>query len=169
LFTLGVEYLNDGRYRSAEAAFSRVLRSDPQDGEAYSQRSLARMSLEKYEEALADSQRALELSSDDVDALRTRGAAYVALGQYERAIDALNRVPADARDAETLYLRGLAWMALDRPRWAVRDFSSAIRLDPYDAEAYFHRAQVHHTLGRLRKAEADLDRALQIDPHLGTG
>ena len=132
---------------AVEAAFARVLDSDPDDAEAYAQRAEARMGLEQYEEALEDSRRALQLSPGDIDALRTRGGAQVALGRYTQGLDDLNRVPPNERDAETHFLRGLAWLALDRPRRAVRDFTAAIRLDAEPVRAV--RACLREHLGVL--------------------
>jgi Mlc titration factor MtfA (ptsG expression regulator)/Flp pilus assembly protein TadD len=167
LFTLGVDYLNDGEYPSAEAAFSRVLEQDPNDAEAYYHRAQARLQLEEYEQALADSTRSLELSPGEPDALRTLGGARLALEDYELAIDDLTRVLAeDPDDVEAHYLRGLAFNALRKPRQAIRDFSAVVRRDPHDAEAYYHRSHAHRTLGHFKKADADLEKALQLDPHI---
>jgi tetratricopeptide (TPR) repeat protein len=167
LFTLGVDCLNEGDYASAEVAFSRVLEHDPGDAEAYYHRAQARLQLEAYEQALADSTQALELSPGEPDALRTLGGARVALEDYERALDDLNRVLAeDPDDVEARYLRGLALNALRKSRQAIRDFSAVLRRDPHDAEAYYHRSQARRMLGHFKKADADLERALQLDPQI---
>jgi Mlc titration factor MtfA (ptsG expression regulator)/predicted Zn-dependent protease len=165
LFTLAVEYCNDGRYWLAVAVATRAIRLNPRDGEAYQQRALARVKLGRYREALADCERALRRDPDDWTTYWVRGAAYLGLGEYDRAKRDLDRVlKENKRDAEALYLHGRVWTALGEPRRAVSDFVKSLVIRPLVAEVYYHSGLANRELGDLAEAEADLAKAFQLDP-----
>ena len=71
-FTLSVLYMSEGRYALAAGAASRAIEFAPEDGEAYSQRAMARVKQGRYAEALADCDEAIELDPEDFVAYRTR-------------------------------------------------------------------------------------------------
>ena len=165
LFTLAVQYFNEGRYRLAAAAATRAIRLDPRDGEAYQQRASARVKQRRYRKALADCKRALRRDPDDWTTYRVRGAAYLGLGKYEAAKCDLDLVLQEDRlDAEALYLRGRAWAALGRHRRAVSDFDKSLAVRPLVAEVYYHNGLANQKLGELDEAEANLAKAFQLDP-----
>ena len=165
LFTLAVEYFNEGRYRLAAAAATRAIRLDPRDGEAYQQRASARVKQGRYRKALADCIRSLRREPDDWTTYRVCGAAYLGLGKYEEAKRDLGFVlRQDKLDAEALYLRGRVWIALGQPRRAVSDFDKSLAVRPLVAEVYYHSGLANQELGELEDAEADLAKAFQLDP-----
>lgn len=165
LFTLAVEYFNEGRYALAAGAATRVIELDPEDGEACEHRAMARMKLGHYAAALADCNAVLQRDPDDRGAYRARGAAYVGLGQYELAKKDLDRVLAENKDdAAARYYRGRAWMGLGRPRRAVADYARSLGIRPLVAEVYYHSGLANQALGDSDEAEADLAKALQLDP-----
>jgi Mlc titration factor MtfA (ptsG expression regulator) len=82
LFILSDEYFDEGRYRLAAAAATRMIRLNRRDAEAYQQRALARVRLGRYRKALADCKRALRCDPDDWETYRVRGAAYLGLRKY---------------------------------------------------------------------------------------
>ena len=165
LFTLSVEYFDEGRYRLAAAAATRAIRLDPRDGEAYQQRASARVKQRCYRKALADCKRALRRAPDDCTTYRVRAAAYLGLGKCEAAKRDLDLVLQEDRlDAEALYLRGRVWTALGQHRRAVSDFDRSIAVRPLVAEVYYHNGLANQELGDLDEAKANLAKAFQLDP-----
>jgi tetratricopeptide (TPR) repeat protein len=165
LFTLAVEYFDEGRYRLAAAAATRAIRLDPRDGEAYQQRALARVKQRRYRKALADCKRALRRDPNDYTNYRVRGAAYLGLGKYEAAKHDLDlAIQEDKLDAEALFLRGRVWAALGQHRRAVSDFDQSLAVRPLVAEVYYHNGLANQELGDLDEANANLAKAFQLDP-----
>ncbi len=165
LFTLAVEYFDEGRYRLAAAAATRAIRLDPRDGEAFQQRALARVKQRRYRKALADCKRALRRDPDDSMTYRVRGAAYLGMCKYDKAKRDLDLVLQEDRlDAEALYLRGRVLTALGQHRQAVADFDKSIAVRPLVAEVYYHNGLANRKVGDLEEAKANLAKAFRLDP-----
>ena len=164
LYTLAVEYFDEGRYALAAGAATRLIELDPADGEARQQRAMARAKRGRFAAALADCNAAIQHDPDDLDAYRARGAVYVGCGQYESALEDLDWVLADDDDDVAYYYRGRAWMGLGQPRQALADFTKSLTIHPLVAEVYYHSGLANQALGDSDEAAADLAKAYQLDP-----
>ena len=96
-----------------------------------------------------------------------RAKAALRLGQGLRAkqdpqssIDALNRAIELSPSAPAYNHRGIAHYDLDQWDAAIKDYTSAIRLEPKDGEAYNNRAWTYYKMGRLQDGLADADKAV---------
>ncbi|MEY4394501.1 MAG: hypothetical protein RL595_1750 [Planctomycetota bacterium] len=78
-FEEGVKYLNLYELDSAVEWFSKTIKLDPENGEAYLRRGIARMGLKKYPEAIADFTKVIELNPRHAVALCNRGDAFLSL------------------------------------------------------------------------------------------
>lgn len=166
-FSLGVAYLNESRFKEAEAALSEAVRISPDDEESLLQRGIARMRLGQAAAAKADLDAALEKDPDDPDAYRARAEARLQLRDYAGAIDDCARVlRRERRDATALYLRGLAMGRTGNYSQAIRNLSSAIAANPHRAEFYADRSRLYEMIGSLRRAERDRVEAIRRDPRL---
>jgi Mlc titration factor MtfA (ptsG expression regulator)/Tfp pilus assembly protein PilF len=166
LFTLAIAYFNEERYGLAAGAATRVIRLDPDDGEAYQHRAMSRVNLRHYAAALADAEEALDCDPEDDDSYLARGAAYVGLGEFAKAKTDLDRVIKNRDDAETRYYRGRAWMGLGDPRRAAEDFARSLAASPFAAEVYYHSGLAQQALGNTDDAKAYLAKAFQLDPRV---
>jgi tetratricopeptide (TPR) repeat protein len=166
LFTLAVEYFNEERYALTAATAGKVIRLDPDDGEAYQQRAIARVKIGRYAAALVDANEALDCDPDDAESYMARGAAYVGLGDYAQAKINLDRALQGEEDAESRYYRGRAWMGLGNPRRALDDYAWSLAAHPLTAEVYYHAGLAHQALGNAADAETCLAKALQLDPQV---
>ncbi len=81
----GRQLAQGGRSEEAIAAFTEVIRLDPNCAEAYAARADAREVLGELQAAVADSSQVVRLTPDDPEAYRRRAWLYLKLDDQERA------------------------------------------------------------------------------------
>lgn len=166
-FSLGVSYLNDHRYKEADAALSEAVRLNASDEEVLLQRGIVRVRLGQAAAAIADLDAALDLAPGDEEAYRARAEAKLQLRDYPGALEDCARVLRRARrDATALYLRGMALAKTGDYSRAIRSLTSAIAADPGRAEFYADRSRLYEIIGSRARAERDRVEALRRDPSL---
>ncbi len=166
-FGQGLFALTAGRFAEALQELSIAITENPEDVEAYQQRAMAYLGLNRAEEALADAQKAVAMAPDDVESHFLRGKALMhnglcdlALADFDVVIDDNDdRGSAGSRLADAYYQRGLVRAAQDDSSAAIRDFSRAIGTVPYRAEVYEARAAAYEFLGKTREAQQDREEA----------
>ncbi|MBF2097756.1 MAG: tetratricopeptide repeat protein [Gloeomargaritaceae cyanobacterium C42_A2020_066] len=97
LYQEGKAQLDRGEVSRAVKSLTLALRESPRNDlkllfEIYSQRGLAYMRLNQYEEALADLDAALALKPDDPETLHNRGLTNLALGRAMAAREDFEKV-----------------------------------------------------------------------------
>ena len=166
-FSLGVFALGAGRFAEALEELSIAVEENPEDVEAYQQRTMAYLGLDCVEEALTDAQKAVALAPEDVESYFVHGKALMRNGLYDLAMADFDVVIDDNdehasggnRLAEAYYQRGLAWAIQKDMAAAIRDFSRAILQAPYRAEVYEARAAAYEFVGMTAKAQRDREEA----------
>lgn len=95
--------------------------------------------------------------------LNNIGIAYRQLGDLRTAISWYGRVialkPAQKDLVGAYYNRSRAYESSKQHDLAIRDFSSALELDPECIDAYFERGAIYGALGQHGLAERDLQNA----------
>ena len=166
-FGQGVFALTAGRFAEALQELNAAIEENPEDVEAYQQRAMAYLGLDRVEEALADAQKAVVLAPEDVESHFLRGKALMLNGLYDLALadfdvvidDNDDRGSAGNRLAEAYYQRGLARAIQEDMSAAIRDFSRAIGTVPYRAEVYEARAAAYESLDKTKEAQRDREEA----------
>ena len=87
----------------------------------------------------------------------------------QRAIAACTRLADDlkapgAKDAWIFINRGISYWQAGQSDAALRDYASAIRLDPADPTAYYNRARMLNGLAEYDRALADVKQAIALKP-----
>ncbi len=161
--TQGIFDLMAGRVGDAVRELSEAIQENPDDVEAYQQRALAYIALNRPEEALRDGQSAVRLAPDEVESHFARGKALMINGLLDQAIKDLSTVIDESDDsvegtkrlAEAHHQCGLAWAAQGDLRAAIKNLTRAIHNAPYRAELYDARADVYEHLDERHSAERD--------------
>jgi tetratricopeptide (TPR) repeat protein len=127
--------------------------------------ALARLG--RPEEAVRALGRCLEPGPEGLRAMaplyRARGEWRARLGEHAGAAEDYTQALAlGARDAATLAARGWAYLALDAPVLALRDFEEALRGDPASADARGGRGHAAVKLGRYSEGCRDAEEALRL-------
>jgi len=154
---------NDG----AIAAFTEVIRLDPQSVDAYCNRGCAYGQKGDWDKAIADYTEAIRLGPKNALATFGRGTAYLYKAEHDKAIiDLTEAIRVKPDYAEAYYNRGAAYNAKGQQDKAIADYTEAIRLNPKDAPTYSSRGAAYCARGEYGKAIADYKQAIDLSPNL---
>jgi tetratricopeptide (TPR) repeat protein len=117
-----------------------------------------------YREAGEALDRYLRRETSDAVACRTRGVIHLRLGRHREAVEAFGSALKLKPDADTLSLRGWAYLKLDAAQMALPDFEEALRLQPAHVQALCGRGYARVCLGYLKDGLEDAERALAAAP-----
>jgi tetratricopeptide (TPR) repeat protein len=122
----------------------------------------------RFSEAIPALERAQSLLSDKPDIISDLARGYLGANQPRRALEILAPIAAEQASWETYYLRGQAYVALDRREDAAKAFLRALSMQP-------NEASVHYAFGKLilRSSEVkgrqagvrEITKAIQLSPH----
>ncbi|MDR9401972.1 MAG: tetratricopeptide repeat protein [Halothece sp. Uz-M2-17] len=129
LLTQGHQKIAEGDYEAAITRFNEVLAMDQTNGEALTNRGLARSRLEDYQAALADYTQALTLQSEAPSVYYNRGLVQVQLEKYDQAIADFTQAIEQKPDfASAIGNRGFAYAELENYSAAIDDLEKAAQL-----------------------------------------
>lgn len=165
-FSEGVYLAGEGWLEEAVEAFGQAVADDPEDAEAWFERSLLLRELDRWEEALADAEQGLAQQPDDPTGLVARGSARVLLGDWQGGLADIERGISQHDDVVGRWCMGLAHLRLGDPRRALHQLDIAISTDPYDPQAYRLRGEIHEALGNADAAARDAAKARHLEPTL---
>lgn len=101
------------------------------------------------------------------EALASLGRLYVKEGQYGQAIQVLEKVPDDRKDANTFAMLGVAYAQLQKFGKAAEDFKMALDMDPVNVEVRRQYAEALMRSGQIAAARTELETVLKSDPKDG--
>ena len=90
-FYLGVVHHGKGLFTKAVEHYNRAIKEKPQFAEAYFNRAVAEVDLEKLQEAIEDYNQAIESRPEFVEAYVNRGNIKTRLGKLEEAVEDLDQ------------------------------------------------------------------------------
>ena len=121
------------------AACSAIVERNPRAAEAYYNRGVARMGLNRLDEALADFSKAIEFNPQDPDAWNNRGLVNDRLGRTAEALFDFSRaIEIDDFYGKGYHNRGRVYIKLGRTAEADEDLKKAARLGVKEAESYLN-------------------------------
>ncbi len=119
------------------AACGLIVAKNPRAAEAYYNRGVASLRLNRLDEALADFNKSIELNPKDPDAWTNRGLVYYRLGRTQEALFDFNKaLVLDDLNGQAYNNRGLVYLKLGRTAEAEEDLKKAARLGVPEAEDY---------------------------------
>jgi tetratricopeptide (TPR) repeat protein len=112
-FNNGIEYGSQGKDDEAIAEFSKAIKINPNDAEAYNNRGVAYKHKGNLEQAILDYNKAIEIDSNFTKAYNNRGNAYLMKGNYDQAISDYSKAievnPYYTSDDKAYYSRSVAY------------------------------------------------------------
>jgi tetratricopeptide (TPR) repeat protein len=162
-----------GRYPGALDAFDKALIAAPNLLVAHQLRGETLLELGRLAEAVAALDRYLMKGPPSALASRARGLSRAKLGNYAGAIEdysralEIGRAEGEVDDAMTLSYRGWAYLILEAPKLAFRDFDAAVQQAKSNrADSLAGRGYAQVQMGQWRPAVADAEAALKEGPPL---
>jgi len=145
--------VEDGDYEEAMIGLSRVIRQDPARFDAYLQRGRARSLHGDLEGALEDLDLYLFYFPEDDNAIYQKGMIQFSHGKYLDAIHSFNRaLHLNSGRAEYYFARGRTYAATGTTRYAEKDMSMALDLDPMNGQVWLEKGKLAQKLGKQQDA-----------------
>jgi len=140
--------LNDGAYEDAVAGLSRVIRQDPARFDAYIQRAEARSLDGDLTGAMEDMELYLTYFPSDDEAIYRKGMIQFDNRKYLDAIQSFNRaLELNKGKPEYYFARGMTYASTGTTRYADKDLSMALDLDPLNGKIWFEKGGLSEKLG----------------------
>jgi Flp pilus assembly protein TadD len=147
-YALGLE-----NYSEAIRLHQKLLTSNPGNALAHYHLGFAYGMSGRREEEIREYETAVDLGANNWDLYLNLGVAYFEQGKIENSIGSLKRGVLIAGEHYELHLElARAYTASHRLSEALREISTALRLNPNDPEVHNIRAAVFAELGDLRRA-----------------
>ncbi|WP_237228918.1 tetratricopeptide repeat protein [Rubinisphaera sp. JC750] len=144
--------------------FSDLIKNDPTNREDLYARAMVWLSIDKYDEAIADFTRRIEIKQEYRD-FNERGYCWMMKGEMDKAIQDFDMaVELAPKEASMRLNRGLAHQRAGNRNRALQDFSDAITLDASLTPAYENRGMIYLNNNDLKNAVRDFDVVIQRNP-----
>ena len=128
---------------------SRVIRQDPSRFEAYLSRAEALSMNGDINGAREDTDFYLKYFPTDDVAIYRKGRMEYLNGKYLDALQSFNRaLEINSGKPEYYYARGLTYISTGTTRFAEKDMSMALDLDPLNGEIWFEKGKLDLSLGK---------------------
>lgn len=142
-----------GNYRGAIADYDRALAMNPQFGEVYFRRGIARSLIKDWRGADADYTQAIAIAPGYTEAYLHRGSVRSTLNDWRGAKADFDVVLSLNSMSLPAYIgRGVALCELNDCKNGLKDYSRAIAIDPTAADAYNRRGFSYYRLGNRQGA-----------------
>jgi tetratricopeptide (TPR) repeat protein len=160
------------KYAEALQAFEEALRLLPDEdtwkksrpglADVYRYRAETLLQLKRFKEAIGAVDHYLKIGPPLPEVYTMRALAQANLRNYAAAVDDYTLALGLKVDAATQTLRGMAFMGCDAWKLALRDFETAVNLDPKNGEARSYLAYAQVKRGDYRKAVKEAEESLRI-------
>jgi tetratricopeptide (TPR) repeat protein len=153
LLKLAAYQVKDGDLDEALTGLDRIIRLQPARFDAYLMRAEARSLNDDLPGALEDIALYLTYFPNSHEAYYQRGLIQYAHRRYLDAIQSFNRaLEMDNGIAAYYFARGRTYASTGTTRYAEKDMSMALDLDPYNGEIWFERGKLTEKLGDQERA-----------------
>jgi tetratricopeptide (TPR) repeat protein len=156
-----------GNLQKAIKEYQTIERLDPSDTQ--SEILLARLYQlnDQPGQAAAIFKKILSTDPNSAEALASLGRLYVKQGEYRLAIQVLEKVPEDRKEAGTFAMLGVAYAQLQHFDKAAQNFKTALDMDPANVEVRRQYAEALMRSGQIPAARTELQNVLKSDPKDG--
>jgi len=177
--------LDAGETQPALEIYNEILEAEPQAGNVWVMRAIAKWKLKDLSGARADLAQAIALHPDNIDAYRVRGQLRYESKDYANSLadftQAINLVQTNVRsieaggdqsaartyakdNAELYGMRAEVENKLNDHPSAIHDLTHAIELKPDYVPALYLRGQLYEADGEPEAAEADFTKVIELSP-----
>jgi len=164
-------------YRRDVSDYTKILKMDPRDADAYFQRAAAKCYLGEFASAIADYTSSIESGATNAEAYQGRAIAKWLLQSREADPDGAMRdfaSPIQAKSQEphpaleraiTFYLeRGGKKRRVQDYEGAFNDFEKAVAVEPDNYNALERLADMMQKIGKFQNAITQYDRVIELNP-----
>ncbi len=161
IYNRGINYNKDGEIELALHDFTKALKMNPENIDAYKSRAGIYLKKGEFTLALDDFTKALRLEPDCPSTLYGMGTTYFKMERLKDAFDYMNKTIELASDyAEAYHNRGVIYSIRKDYQKALTDFNQTIALKTDYAPAYFNRGLIWSNLAEKEDESSFLDKAI---------
>jgi tetratricopeptide (TPR) repeat protein len=167
-YSIAISKAEAGDLEGALRAADGVVRSSPQDAQAYCCRGVIQMMRQNNDAALLDFNTSLRIDPSVHTAYRHRGRMRQQLGDFQGALaDFAQALQINPQDAQIHIFQSQVQASLGNYVQSIEELNQAIVVNPQDAAAYVERAQAHAKIEELTAARHDYQTAanMYLDQH----
>lgn len=168
---LGSDALRNRRYAAAIEFFTGAIGHNRGEisiedvATIFSDRGLAHLNLQQYDDSLDDFGNAISLDDGNAAFHSNRGLVHLALRRFDDALDDFSKAIALSPASAAYYNnRGMVHLRRQDPEQAIEDFTRAVQFDPQNAQFHGNRGLAHKSRLLYDKALRDFDKALETAP-----
>ncbi len=163
-YNAGLLHAQAGRWKEAEASFSKAVTFNPKDADAYVQLGHAYQHVKRYPDAATAYRQATTLRPDDFEASLSLGDALMRMNDYTGAMNAYRRATDIApENAEAYKSLAIAYRADRKYPEAKHALEKARHLNPQDSDTYSHIGILELERRNYLLAEISFKRALLVN------
>jgi tetratricopeptide (TPR) repeat protein len=160
------KYREERKFEAALAELNKAIVLYPAYFQAFAEKGIAQINLNRHEEALRNFEKAIELFPEYEPAVSGAGYCLLSLGRYEQSIAFLEKgVQLDSSRSQSLVFLGVANLALSRWQKAQEALEQALRLDAAGAfSAHIYLADAFAGQHQFSRAADELHTYLEKNP-----
>ncbi len=143
------------KHEEALRLYDRAIRAKPDLAAAYAGRGHCHYNMGDMEKATQQFTKAVELEPTNAESWNMKAWILAKMGQNDQAIADATKSLELQPHPNTFDTRAYAYMHQRKYDEALKDFNSALKLDPKFGDAHFHRSQLYAQTGKNDLAEAD--------------
>jgi tetratricopeptide (TPR) repeat protein len=130
-FNKGVEALENHDYDQAIRRFTKVVKNDPKNADAWNSRGFAYQQKKEFDKAIGDFNQAVRWDPKHALAFNNRGNAYLEKKDFRKALaDYSQAIRLEPKDIEYFNNRGICYRKMGQYQKAIADHQKTIRLNP---------------------------------------
>ena len=160
-FNKGMNSFFNKDYEKAIEYFSKEVKQNPEDAEAYATMSVAYSRLGKYNEAISAAKESVNLEPDNAFNYNELGLAYRLSGDYKKALDTYLKAVSLSSSSGDYNGLGLVYSALGKEEEAISSYQKALSQGSQE-EVYLNLATSHKRLGQNIEVKECLLKARDI-------
>ncbi len=164
-FDNGVRLFKQGQYQKAIDEFSKLIKLDPENADAYKNRGVSYMKQKKFDLAIKDFQKAGEIFPELKGLYSNLGVAWYYKKNYEKAVENYDIAIKMNPDNYVAYFnRALCLAELDRTDQALEDLDKTLELKPDFYWAICYKADLLALAGKKEQAAGLYEKAAGQNP-----
>jgi tetratricopeptide (TPR) repeat protein len=167
----GTAYLELKEYDKAIGDYSKAIELQPFFPDAYYNLGRVYRLLKKYDEAIANLKKSIKLSPPEFGyrANGNIGLIYHQQREYAKALEAFaTAISYDDSKADTYYLRGETYTAMENYEAAISDYQAALSRFPNYNQAYQGLGYAFYKTAQFDQARTALNKAVEISSNSPT-
>jgi tetratricopeptide (TPR) repeat protein len=158
------DLVNKQKYLEAIDLFDRIIKINPDNERAWSQKAYCLWCLDRNQSAIECFQKTLELDPGNNYARMSLGKISFDLQEYNQAISYLDRaVESNNQDISAYYYLGLSWLNLDESTLANEMFDRAIQIEATDERDWSDKAACLWHLDLFDRAIACYQKVIKLN------